>query len=187
MFPHTTGVSTPFSICIAASNYKTSSTEMAILIGASAVIFYLIWMIFVGSFASHELLIGALGALLATTGVWVVNFQYPARFSPTLSNVLTIWRLPWYMLSGTWEIAIVAAKDLVGIEHAKSLFRIAPFKAGKKDDRRANARRVLACGYTTTAPNFIVLGVNANDHTLLFHQIERSSVPKMTQELGARQ
>lgn len=158
---------------------------MTLLACASMAIFYLFWIVFSGTFASHELLIGIIGAVLATSGMVVVNLQYPARFSPHLSNLLAIWRLPWYMLSGTWEIAIVAAKDFVGVRPAKSLFRIVRFDAGKKDDPRANARRVLAAGYTTAAPNFIILGVNASDQTLLFHQIERSSVPKMTQQLGA--
>ena len=158
---------------------------MTFLICASGAIFYLFWIAFSGTFATHELLVGIIGAVLATSGMVVVNLQYPARFSPRLANLLAIWRLPWYMLSGTWEIAIVAAKDLIGVKPAKSLFRIARFDAGREDDPRANARRVLAAGYTTAAPNFIILGVNASDQTLLFHQIERSSVPKMTRQLGA--
>lgn len=158
---------------------------MTLLVSLSVVTFYLFWIVFSGSFATHELLIGTIGAALATSGMVVINLQYPARFAPTASNLLTIWRLPWYVLSGTWEIAVVAAKDLIGIKPAKSLLRIARFDAGDKDDPRANARRVLAAGYTTVAPNFIVLGVNTSDQSLLFHQIERSSVPKMTRELGA--
>ena len=158
---------------------------MTLLVSLSVVTFYLFWIVFSGSFATHELLIGTIGAALATSGMVVINLQYPARFAPTASNLLTIWRLPWYVLSGTWEIAVVAAKDLIGIKPAKSLLRIARFDAGDKDDPRANASRVLAAGYTTVAPNFIVLGVNTSDQSLLFHQIERSSVPKMTRELGA--
>jgi hypothetical protein len=40
--------------------------------------------------------------------------------------------------------------------------------------------------YTTTAPNFIVIGIDPDLSRMLFHQIERSSVPKMTRELGAQ-
>ena len=158
---------------------------MTLLVCASAVTFYLLWMVFCGSFATHELLVGTIGAVLATSGMLVINWQYPAKFAPTVSNLLALWRLHWYLLSGTWEIAVVAAKDFTGIKPAKSLFRVARFDAGDEDNPHATARRVLAAGYTCAAPNFIVLGVNASDQTLLFHQIERSSVPKMTQELGA--
>lgn len=162
-------------------------SHMTLLVCASAIICYLFWIVFSGSFATHELLIGTIGAVLATSGMVVINLQYRARFAPTASNLLAVWRLPWYLLSGTWEIAMVAVRDLIGIKPAKSLFRVASFDAGTKDDPRANARRVLAVGYTCAAPNFIVLGINASDQSLLFHQIERSSVPKMTQDLGALQ
>ena len=158
---------------------------MIVLLCASPAILYIFWIVFSGSFAAHELLIGIVAALLATAGLFVINLQYPARFSPSSFDLISIWRLPWYLLSGTWEIAIVAARDFLGIKRAKSLFRIASFDGGGKDDPRATARRVLAVAYTTVAPNFIVLGINTNDQTLLFHQIERSSVPKLTQQLGA--
>jgi hypothetical protein len=44
---------------------------------------------------------------------------------------------------------------------------------------------VLAVAYTTMSPNFIVLGINTKEKGLVFHQIERSGVPKMTKNLGA--
>ncbi len=81
---------------------------------------------------------------------------------------------------------MVAAKDLLGIKGARSLFRIVPFDAGKKDNPRAVARRVLAVVYTTMTPSTIVLGVNSNDHKMLLHQLEPSPVPKMTKYLGAQ-
>ena len=160
-------------------------SRVAVLIGLSLPIFYVFWILFTGTFALHELLIGIVGTLLTTTGLLVVNLQYEARFSPSLLDLITLWRIPWYLLSGTWEIVMVATKDLLGIKPAKSLFRIASFDAGDERDPRATARRVLAVTYTTIAPNFIIVGINRSNGTLLFHQIERSSVPKMTQDLGA--
>ena len=147
---------------------------------------YLAWIIFVGTFSFHELLVGIIGAALATGGMLVVNLQYPARFSPKMGELLTLWRIPWYLLSGSWEIVMVAGKDLLGIKPAESLFRLCGFEAGQTDDPHDVARRVLAVSYTTATPNFIVLGVNTNSRKMLFHQIERSPVPKMTKELGAR-
>lgn len=146
---------------------------------------YLLWLIFIGTFALHELLIGAVATVLAIAGLCLINVHYPARFAPSVGELLSLWRLPWYLVSGTWEIMKVGAMDWMGLERAKSLFRVAPFNAGKKDDPTAVARRVLAVTYTTAAPNFIVLGINANNQQLLFHQIERGAVPKMTQDLGA--
>jgi multisubunit Na+/H+ antiporter MnhE subunit len=150
-------------------------------------VFFLLWLVFVGTFSLHELLVGTIATFLAMVGMVVVTVEYPARFSPRLSDVLACWRLPWYLISGTSEVWLVAAKDLLGIERAASVFRVAPFRAGTKDDPHASARRSLAVIYTTVAPNFIVLGVNTSNQKMLFHQIKRSSVPKMTEQLGAQQ
>lgn len=159
---------------------------IALLFCISAPVFYLFWLVFVGSFAFHELLIGVIGAVLASIGLIVIDLYYPARFKPTFAELLTLWRMPWYLLSGTSVIALVAAKDFLGVKPAKSLFRLAVFDAGALDDPHDVARRVLAAVYTTITPESVVLGVNTSDQRLLFHQIERSSVSKMTQALGAR-
>jgi hypothetical protein len=36
------------------------------------------------------------------------------------------------------------------------------------------------------APNFIVIGIDFHQSRMLFHQLRRSSVPKMTKSLGAQ-
>jgi multisubunit Na+/H+ antiporter MnhE subunit len=162
-----------------------NASKVALIFFTTLMPFYLLWLIFVGTFELHELLIGIIGAVFASVAMVVLGLQYPVPFSPSISDLLACWRLPWYLLSGTWEIFQVAAGDLLGIKPAKSLFRISPFDAGSKEDPGKTARRTLATVYTTVAPNFIVLGINASDQRLLFHQIERSSVPKMTERLGA--
>lgn len=160
-------------------------SQLAVPVGSSLFICYLLWLIFVGTFALHELLVGILGTFLATLGLLVVTVQYPPRFLPGIPDLLACWRLPWYLLSGTWEVALVAAKDCIGSKRAQSVFRVSPFRAGTTENPHATARRALAVLYTTVSPNFIVLGINAKSQTMLFHQIERSSVPKMTEQLGA--
>lgn len=147
--------------------------------------FYLLWLIFVGTFELHELLIGSIGATLASTGMVVLGVEFPVRFSPSVTDLLACWRLPWYLLSDTWVVFAVAVKDLLGVQHASSLFRVCRFDAGTKRAPRKTARRALATVYSTVAPNSIVLGVNTSDQRLLFHQIKRSPVPKMTRQLGA--
>lgn len=146
---------------------------------------YLLWLLFVGTFELHELVIGVIAAVLASIGMVVIALEYPVPFSPALSDLLACWRLPWYVVSDTWLVFNVAAKDLLHIERAKSLFRVCPFDAGSQKNPRKVARRALATVYSTVAPNSIVLGVNTSNQKLLFHQIKRSSVPKMTQQLGA--
>ncbi|MGH9513402.1 MAG: hypothetical protein ACRD2U_14820 [Terriglobales bacterium] len=162
------------------------SRSFGFLAASSFPVFYLFWMIFVGAFAFHEMISGIIGAMLASLGLAIINSCYPARFSPKISELLSLWRLPWYLISETWEIASVAGKDLFRIKRAKSLFRVVSFNAGKCGNASDTARRVLATAYDTMTPNFIALGVNTSDQKLLFHQIARGPVPKMAQELGAQ-
>ncbi len=156
------------------------------ILSLSFLSFYFCWIIFVGTFSLHELLIGVLGALLATAGLSIINRYYPARFYPRLTELLSLWRLPGYLISDTWKILALRAKDLRDVQTANSLFRVVPFQAGEKEDPRATARRVLAVIYTTITPNTVVLGVNTNDQKLLLHQLVRSPVSRMTKDLGAR-
>jgi multisubunit Na+/H+ antiporter MnhE subunit len=160
--------------------------RISTVFGFSLPLFYLFWLVFVGTFAFHELLLGIMGAVLAGVGFSVIDFYYPARFSPKLREIVSLWPVPWYFVLGTWQITAVAAKDLFGIEKAKSVFRILKFNTGKKDNPHDDARRVLAVVAMTVTPNTIVLGANTNDQALLFHEMGRSSPPKMLRKLGAR-
>jgi hypothetical protein len=82
-------------------------------------------------------------------------------------------------------MVVILAKDLLGFKKADSLFRVTGFKRAKTNPLSV-ARRVLATAYTTVAPNFIIIGIDPDRNRMLFHQLERSSVPKMTQALGAQ-
>lgn len=159
--------------------------KVALIFFTTLMPFYLLWLIFVGTFELHELLIGIIGAVFASVGMVVLGLEFPVPFSPRISDLFACWRLPWYLLSDTRVVFAVAVKDWLGIERARSLFRVCPFDAGNKKDPHRSARRALATLYSTVAPNSIVLGVNASNQKLLFHQIQRSSVPKMTEQLGA--
>jgi multisubunit Na+/H+ antiporter MnhE subunit len=162
------------------------SRDFRLSILLSFPVFYLFWILFVGTFAFHELLIGIAASLLATLGLFIINACYPAKFSPTLRELLSLWRIPWYLVSGTWEIVEAAGKDLLGVKRAKSEFQVVPFRAGKKDDGHDTARRVLAVVYSTITPTSIVLGINTGERKLLLHQIERGSVSQMAKDLGAQ-
>jgi multisubunit Na+/H+ antiporter MnhE subunit len=149
-------------------------------------IFYVFWITFVGTFAIHELLLGVIAISVATLGLFIINRRYPAKFSPTLREVLSLWYVPLYLVSDTGKILAVAGKDLIGIKRAGSLFRTVQFNAGTKEDTSAVARRVLAVVYTTMTPGTIVLGINVSDQKMLLHELASSPLPKITRDLGAR-
>jgi multisubunit Na+/H+ antiporter MnhE subunit len=148
-------------------------------------VYYVFWLVFVGTFSAHELEAGIIATLLAGAGTAVIDVQYPSRFAPSLSEVLSFWRLPAYWISGTCSILKVAALDFAGAKRAKSLFITVPFAAGKLHNEHDVARRVLAVTYTTTTPDSIVLGINVAQQKMLVHQFERTPTPETTKALGA--
>lgn len=157
----------------------------AALFAISAPLLFIFWLLFVGTFNQWELLVGAGVALIGALAICVVEMAEDSHFRPRAQDLAQIVFVPWLLLQGTYEILMVSLRDLLGGRKAISAFRVAQFQAGEVCDPQDTGRRVLATAYTTMAPNFIVFGINTPERQLLFHQIERSGVPKMTKNLGA--
>lgn len=155
-----------------------------ILAVAYFAIFLGLWLLFVNTTKADELSVGLAASAIAAYATLLVRTEQALRFSPTLEQLLQGIRLLWYLLSGTGEIMVVLAKQLLGIGPAKSLWQTKPFDVGGEDPNSL-ARRVLAIAYTCAAPNFIVGGIDKKRGLLLYHQVEKSGVPIMTQKLGA--
>ena len=144
-----------------------------------------LWIVFVSTTNTHELLVGVLTSAASIAFTVFVCRSSSTNLRLRLPDVLQCWRIPWYILSGIWDITQVLLKDLLGIVPAKNLFRVCGFDSGTHDPVRV-ARTVLAIAYTTTAPNFIVIGIDPTQSRMLFHQIAPSSIPLMTRALGAK-
>jgi hypothetical protein len=143
------------------------------------------WVWLVAGTHLHEMMVGAAVVVMATLYLNAVHKSSQNEIRLQWKDVVQCWRIPWYMASGIWEITVILFKDLSYLSRAGSYYRVSGFKSSKRD-QTAIARTVLATVYTTTAPNFIVIGVDPALSRMLFHQIARSSVPKMTQALGAQ-
>ncbi len=155
------------------------------LFATSAPFLFLLWLVFVGTFATPEMLIGAAAMLVAALAHCIVARAEPAHFRPRVRNIAQFAYVPWLLVQGTFEILYVSLRDLFGGRKAVSAFRVVEFRAGDPRNRADTGRRVLAVTGTTMAPNFIILGINADENELLFHQIEKSPVPPLTKNLGA--
>ena len=142
-----------------------------------------LWLLSTGSTHSHECMLGAISVACTMIFLTIVYRHELQTFDLSWRDACALWRTPWYLVSGIWEITLVLAKDLSG-KRAESVFRVCGFKTAK-DDPLLVTRRALATAYTSIAPNFIVVGIDYRQSRMLFHQIQRSSVPRMTKELGA--
>src|ERR1700761_1024082 len=163
------------------ANRRSSSNATAVV--AVCLAFGWVWL--VAGTHLHEMMVGAGVVVIATVFLKAVHESSQNKIRLAWKDVVQCWRIPWYMASGIWEISVVLFKDLTYLSRAGSYYRVSGFKTSKRD-RVAVARTVLATVFTTTAPNFIVIGIDPELSRMLFHQIERSSVPKMTKALGAQ-
>lgn len=143
-----------------------------------------LWILFVDGTRRDEMIVGAGVLLLSGAFLYAVWRNDSLSLEVRLGDLVQAWRIPWYLLSGIYEIVVVLVKDLLGTR-ASSFYRVSGFKTSGSDPRLI-ARRVLATFYTTMAPNFIVIGIDFLQSRMLFHQLERSSVPRMTKALGAQ-
>jgi hypothetical protein len=141
------------------------------------------WLAFVANLTADDLYVGIPAVLLSIAFSFFAIRRMPIRFRPTPSDVAQVWRIPWYIVSGLAEIGIVLLKDFFG-KRAESLMRAAPW-GPCGDDGHDVALRTLAIACTTVAPNFIIVGIDREQGRMLFHQVQKSSVPIMTQRLGA--
>jgi hypothetical protein len=143
------------------------------------------WIGLVATTKAHEMLV-AIGvvALLTPFAASLLRSNWQ-QLSLHPWDLLQCWRIPWYVLSGCWEITVLLLRDLFAGKPTGSYYRACNFRINRHDPVLI-ARSILAVAYTTMAPNFIVIGIDAEQSQMLFHQVERSSVPKMSRALGAQ-
>lgn len=144
-----------------------------------------LWIVFVGGTRIDEMIVGAGAIMLCGAFLYLVWRTETLKIDLKMVDLAQGWRVPWYILTSSYEIIAIFVKDLSGAKKSQSLFRVSGFKTSPTNPQLI-ARRVLAIFYTTMAPNFIVIGVDPRQNRMLFHQLKRSSIPKMTQALGAR-
>ena len=142
------------------------------------------WIGFVGSLHAHEMEVGAVIVALSTVFCSLVYRSETLSFDLRLRDVAQCWRIPWYVLSDCSQISWLLLKDLAG-KRAESLYRVSGFRTGTRDPI-AVERSALAIVFTTATPSFIVIGIDPHQNHMLFHQIQRSEMPKMTKALGAQ-
>jgi multisubunit Na+/H+ antiporter MnhE subunit len=144
-----------------------------------------LWILFVAGTKRDEMIVGAICMFLT---VWFISYV-AQRECPHVQfrfrDVARGWRIPGYLVTGTWEIFLVLIKDVLHLAPAESLYRSSCFRLND-DSPATTARRVLAISYTTATPNFIVVGIDLETKQMLFHQISKSGVLAMTQRLGAQ-
>ena len=99
------------------------------------------WILLVAGTKPHEMIVGGLSVLASGAFLVAVQRTSSLRVDFRMADLATCWRLPWYVISGVYEITIILFKDLLGIEKAKSFYRVSGFKTGKTTPQNDQSTR----------------------------------------------
>ena len=127
-----------------------------------------LWLAFVGTLATAEVVLGLVAAAVAATAADLVRAQDLVRFRMEVRWLRGLGGIPWQVLRDTWLLAAALWRHLRG-RPVRGVFRVVPFPT-EQDDARAAARRALATGIVSVAPNTMVVGVE-DDQGMLVHQL----------------
>lgn len=162
------------------------STRSAVLRFAAveAAVLVACWTIFLGSFTGAEAVVGGIAVAIGTAVSTAAYAVGVARFRPRLAWLAEIWRVPWYVLDDTRAIATALITRVFFRRRGHSRMVAVPINPGGSTGR-GEARRALAIGLTTLAPNSIVLDIDREERVMLVHEIEAGPVRQLTRDLGA--
>jgi multisubunit Na+/H+ antiporter MnhE subunit len=128
-----------------------------------------LWLAFVDTLATAEVVVGLVAAAVAATAAEMVRDQDLVRFRLKVSWLRDLRLVLWQVLRDSWMLAGVLWRHLTG-RPARGVFRALPFPA-ERDDARSAARRALVTGVVSLTPNTYVVGVEGDDGSVLVHQL----------------
>lgn len=169
------------------SRKRTSSHVIKHPRVTQAIVFFLmavLWILLVSGVKGQEMLVGLGSVVLSFLFLTRIAHRSPLPIDFRVRDIAAGWVLPWQVCHDAWVVLVVLARSFMG-ERPESLFRVTGFNAAPGDPQR-NARQVLATVYTTTTPNAIVLGVDADQSRMLIHQLRRAKTTDLLRRLGAR-
>ena len=133
-------------------------------------------LLVVDSIDLSELVMGAVAAAVGAAAGTAVRSQRLVVFRPRLYWALGLWRLPLQAVLDTGILVAALWRSLVLRRPVDGSFRAVPFRAGGEDPEAA-ARRAIAKGVGSFAPNTYILDVDREQELILVHQL----VPKPDQ------
>ena len=127
-----------------------------------------LWLAFVDTLATAEVVLGLVAAAVAATAAELVRDQDLVRFRLRVSWLRDLYRLPGQVLGDSRVLAVALWRQITG-RPVHGVFRALPFPA-ERDDARSAARRALVTGFVSLTPNAYVVGVE-DDGVMLIHQL----------------
>jgi multisubunit Na+/H+ antiporter MnhE subunit len=135
-----------------------------------------LWMVLTDSVRISEMVAGALVAALAATGVEAVRRQRVADQALRPRYALGVWRVLIGVVPDVWRLTRAAFAQLVQRRASRGEIVALPFPH-TADDPDTRARRAIAVGLGSVAPNSIIVGVDPDAGVLLVHQLDPTRDP----------
>ena len=146
---------------------------------------FAMWVLFVGTGAAHELLVGLVMAAAAMAFGCFVGRSSKLELTFRWADVKQAWRMPWYAVVDSWAITEVLLRDVFGGQRAEGVYRVCGYAGSDRDPVKVG-REVLVTAYSTATPNSIVIGIDTAQNRMLFHQMKRTEMTDMGRDLGAK-
>ncbi len=128
------------------------------------------WLVLVGTLDPVEAIVGAAAAAVAATAAVLVLLPGADRFESELRWLLRLWRLPWQALLDTGVLVAALWRHLVRGRPVRGRFRALPFEHGGQDPE-STARRACTKAAGSFAGNAYVVGIDAEEDLILFHEL----------------
>lgn len=140
-----------------------------------------LWFLFAYQLSIIELIVGGVAAVLTLGALGLSLHAVPLRFKPEARWLSRVVVLPVTVVKDMMVLLRALARLAAG-KRIHSLFQVTHFPATAEGPRE-NAKRVLAVAFTTVSPNSIVVGIDRKTGLLLFHELEKTTLPKTLEEL----
>ena len=127
-----------------------------------------LWLAFVDTLATAEVVLGLVAAAVAATAAELVRDQDLVRFRLRVAWLRDLYRLPGQVLADCRVLAVALWRQLTG-RPVHGGFRALRFPIDR-DDGRSAGRRALVTGFVSLTPNTYVVGIE-DDGVMLVHQL----------------
>lgn len=140
----------------------------------------LLWLLFVFQLSSGELIASAVACALTVLVLRTVLQSVSLCFEPRPGWLAQAWRVPGTIAK---DVPILLRNLICHIIHKPGggVLLAARFRSGA--GCRGAAQRALATLFLSTAPNSVVIDIDASESTISIHQLTATPLPKLARKL----
>lgn len=130
----------------------------------------LVWLALVATLNWQEEIVGVVAAAIGATAASAVQAQGLVHLELKVRWLMSLWRLPWQVVSETWLVFAALLRQVVGGPRVEGRFHCV-FFPHSGDHPEDEARRALYKLEGSIAPNTVVVGYDEETGSMLLHEL----------------